>query len=162
MHSRRNSRMMASCWRRLTWGIHNDAGLGNRRRPQGIPWLIAPDIYALSIHHRTTGKSSVSGCRIPDRIRSIRCQAAVLHQCQRDVRRKRQRHRHRFFGEYYAGGSNYGSFPITSGRSTAAMPASTHPKVLVLKLAPSGQVIYSTSFAEPHRTDDGFFRGRAR
>jgi len=103
------------------------------------------DIYRLSIHHRTTGKSSVSGCRIPDRIRSIRCQAAVLHQCH---------------GTFDANGK--ASPSILRGilrwwgrimqlpdyfRRFHGGDASLHsPKVLVLKLAPSGQVIYSTSF----------------
>ena len=43
-------------------------------------------------------------------------------------------------------GSNYGSFPITSGAFHGGDASLHSPKVLVLKLAPTGQVIYSTSF----------------
>ena len=43
-------------------------------------------------------------------------------------------------------GSNYGSFPITSGAFHGGDASLQSPKVFVLKLTPSGQVIYSTFF----------------
>jgi hypothetical protein len=43
-------------------------------------------------------------------------------------------------------GSNYGGLPITSGAFHGGDASLQSSKVLVLKLTPSGQVIYSTSF----------------
>jgi len=142
-------------------GSNTDTGLGIAIGPQGNPWLAAnsnsPDFPQTAVGISTTFApvgyaieldssaahlmySASSGGTFDSNGKGIAIDSA---------------------GNVTVTGSVYTAFPITTGAFHNGSPATYSPKAFVLKLSPSGQVIYSTYFggSQAAPTPIGFLTG---